>query len=262
MKFKFKKIVLLVILIIICVGLVRLYENNGTSRRKQRKIKAEFESYISETYKDRDFLVSDVRYESHEGHTVQMHTAMVTSEKEGLYFFIEKSKGGRIIEEYNMRSGNLDDYKLVEKFSKEIEDAIKEEIPDILLGNEGDSYIIMNIKQGKYMNRDIKFTKDLDEDFIVNISLMSDAHKEEDINIAKNSKAQDIKAINIAKNLNDYFYRNKYKGILGIIVSFDSKYIFIDSDNIGIENNKIESLIKEGSLEVIEKEDGGLDIKI
>ena len=71
----------------------------------------------------------------------------------------KENKGGRIIEEYNMRSGNLNDYKLVDKFSKQIKESIKEEIPDILLGNEGDIYISMNIKQGKYMNRDIKFTK-------------------------------------------------------------------------------------------------------
>ena len=36
MKFKFKKIILLVILIVISIGLVRIYENNGTSKRKQR----------------------------------------------------------------------------------------------------------------------------------------------------------------------------------------------------------------------------------
>lgn len=235
MKGKKGKLIYSIILIGIIGVLISKYFEFNSNPISMKKSKELFEEHIEKNYQGRDFVVSDVDFERQ----TRRYVGTVTSEKEGLEFFIERLSKDYVVDEYTMRDGFLRDDDIIYRFSKSIEDNIQanisKDLSEIL-----EIYINMNIIQGKYRDRSIQFSKDLNEKFTVSATF-------------KNNDVKTIdKAVEAMSEIAHYFSQNEHKGLFNIAISFtngkEDNYIILGKNELDLSKDELKEKVKSGYL--------------
>lgn len=164
------KTILLTILvfIVIVVGLISsMFFGNPISKFIAKN---NYKKYVEETYPNSDFKVTKATYNFKDGNYV----AEVTSKEKNIKFSVSERYDNVISDEYR-DSPSLVDYKIGLIFRESIANEITKEISDVnLVGLVQHIAVDITFPQAKY-KEDTKFTKDLNEDFKIEISLKNDS---------------------------------------------------------------------------------------
>lgn len=164
------KTILLTILvfIVIVVGLISsMFFGNPISKFIAKN---NYKKYVEETYPNSDFKVTKATYNFKDGNYV----AEVTSKEKNIKFSVSERYDNVISDEYR-DSPSLVDYKIGLIFRESIANEITKEISDVNLVELVKNIAVdMTFPQSKY-KEGTKFTKDLNEDFKIEISLKNDS---------------------------------------------------------------------------------------
>lgn len=240
-KFNVKKIGLFIILVILVGGLLILYNSANGNPISKYIARNRYEDYLKKEYGERDFKIQEVYYNFKNSN----YYCKVVSEKEGLYFTISLSKNGEMNDEYK-ENPNLVDVELSNKFANSVEDRIKDELKGKIsfISNEKESFFVFahfNILQGKYKDRNTKFSNEMDDPFAINLELSS-----------MNPSDYRNQLIDIGEALRNFAIENEYKGLKGIYINcyVDDKpyYLLLKKESFSEGKEKLENYIGEGRV--------------
>lgn len=228
-----EKIIMLLILIILVGGILFLYSLFNGNFIGSAIAKAKINKYIENTYPEKDFMIYDMFY----NFKFCGYGARVKSNKDGLNFSIEAFGNGRVYDYYK-ESPYLADIELEDKFSKIIEEELKNEFRDILnfdTNTEYEDYLFANVivKQGKYKDKTIDYNREMN-DFI-------------EIQVSTNNKE---KALEVARKMKEVLLKNSYNGLKLFSVSYhenDITYVIALEKNDLSSNKKIEEFLRKGT---------------
>ncbi|MGL5084164.1 MAG: DUF3139 domain-containing protein, partial [Clostridium sp.] len=171
-KVSILKVILLTILafIVIVVGLVTsMFFGNPISKFIAVN---NYKKYVKETYPNSDFKITKASYNFKDG----KYMAKVTSKEKNISFSVSERYDDVITDEYRDLP-SLVDYKVGIIFRETIVSEITKEINDENMGELVQNISVdMTFPQAKY-KEDTKFTKDLNENFKIEINLKKDSNK-------------------------------------------------------------------------------------
>lgn len=242
-KLNKKKIVYLVILIVIVGFLLTMYNNLNGNPISKAIAKGKIQRYIEETYPDKDFNIDKMGY----NFKFTNYYATVISEEAGLNFSIDIRRDNSFWDEYK-EEPVLVDHELSKRFRETIEGYTKEDISDVVMFMDDNSkekinnylFAELEVPQGKYRDKDIQYSTDMDDPFIFSVSLYpenGDNYKKE--------------LLSVAKALKNSINKRAYNGVVGMYVNIGwdntSYCIVINKDELKISDEELENYIQEGT---------------
>ncbi|MDB2108084.1 hypothetical protein [Clostridium paraputrificum] len=253
-KFNLKKIIYFVILVGILALLFSIYNAFNSNPVSKRIAKNKLNKYIEENYSERDFIIKDVRY----NFKFSEYYGRVISQEEGLDYNITLSKNGDIIDLYK-ENGFIEDVELINSFNKKVEEDFKEGLKDKVSfnkdGNKNDYlFAYFNIIQGKYKDRDIQYSKELDDKFLIQLNLYDEM----------DGDYRD-RFVDLASEIIKYAESNGYKGLSEISISTyinDVEYsILVKRDEFSKDMEELYNNIVKGGYEVNRNSKGEVHFK-
>ena len=253
-KFNLKKIIYFVILVGILAFLFSIYNAFNSNPISKGIAKNKLNKYIEENYSDRDFIIKDVIY----NFKFSEYYGRVISQEEGLDYNITLSKNGNIIDLYK-ENGFIEDVELNNRFNKNVEEDFKEGLKyKVSFNKDGNMndylFAYFNIIQGKYKDRDIQYSKELDDKFLIQLNI----HDEKDGDYRD-------RFVDLASEIIKYAESNGYKGLSAISISTyinDVEYsILVKRDEFSKDMEELYNNIVKGGYEVNRNSKGEVHFK-
>lgn len=243
-KSKKKKIIFSVILVVLVFGILFIYNafnGNPVSKAIERK---KFQTYIEKTYPGTDFKIDKMYFDF----KFADYGAKVVSKEKGYEFDIISLSDGTISDQYKDMP-MLVDYELTMKFTESINYEITKVLKNKLnLSNYEDTnddgksslFISMDVEQGKYKDKTIEYSNDLDDKFAIGLSIPMQDEKDYKEKLCENMQI-----------IRDFALKQNYKGLVGIYVTTTTPddmahCLVLNGEELKTESEKLDNFIYQG----------------
>lgn len=242
-KSKKKKIIFSVILVVLVFGILFIYNafnGNPVSKAIERK---KFQTYIEKTYPGTDFKIDKMYFDF----KFANYGAKVVSDEKGYEFNIVRLYDGRIYDEYKDMP-MLIDYEITKKFRDKIAYDIMNGLKDKLnLSDEEARYqenkssldVFIDVEQGKYRDKSIEYSNDLDDKFAIGLSIPMQDEKDYKEKLCENMQI-----------IRDFALKQNYKGLVGIYVTTTTDDVahclVLNGEELKAESEKLDNFIYQG----------------
>lgn len=219
--FNLKKAIYLIILVVLVGFLFTIYNTFNSNPISKGIAKSKLNKYIEENYSDGDFRIRNVGY----NFKFNEYYGNVVSTEKGLDFNITLKNNGEIIDMYKER-GYIEDFELNNRFKDKVEEDFEEALKDrLIFSEEGKNsdylFVHFNIMQGKYKDRDIQYSNDLDDKFLLELNLYNNTENYKD------------RFVDLASEIIKYAESNGYEGLSEIAI-----YTYVDNVKYSLLVNK------------------------